>query len=390
MSKSLSKRKEKAVPSSIGSNVDKQPSKQTSSLQLVSPPSSSKTSQSNEYLLASPEKPIIAYVHNLSPIKRNKKNTIDYTTLTLQMSDNPKQLALCYSKNKRKILEEKETTRSPVKITRYTTSTDKTKIIFNDKTIVSAPQDLDYNFQFTSIDNTPATAIADILSADDESTENNITVCSKVVVMNQTKTVKLNKVAELIVRDKTSSIQLDLWNKQIGQVENKGIYCFINLSSTYWNNTKKLTTTYNTIIKPIVDKSLSELTCQDEDMKAVSTEQVIEVPSFVTMEDVQRYRTCINCNRRVPQGQTNIVKCDHCRHKMKWEDCPQKLCTNVIISINDHKKTLTIFEDCMKELLGEYDQAQVDVNLIGDQLLDLNNIKLTFNDRLIITSAKLM
>ena len=44
----------------------------------------------------------------------------------------------------------------------------------------------------------------------------------------------------------------------------------------------------------------------------------------------------------------------------------------------------------MKELLGEFDQAQVDVNLIGDQLLDLNNIKFTFNDRLIITSAKLM
>ena len=75
---------------------------------------------------------------------------------------------------------------------------------------------------------------------------------------------------------------------------------------------------------------------------------------------------------------------------MKWENCPQKLCTNVIISINDDKKTLTIFENCMKELLGDFDQAQVDVNLIGDQLLDLNNIKLTFNDRLIITSAKLM
>ena len=86
------------------------------------------------YDFASPEKPIIAYVHNLSPIKRNKKNTIDYTTLTLQISDNPKQPALCYSKNKTKILEEKETTRSPVKITHYTTSTDKTKIIINDKT----------------------------------------------------------------------------------------------------------------------------------------------------------------------------------------------------------------------------------------------------------------
>lgn len=44
---------------------------------------------------------IIAYVQNVSPLKRNKKNTIDYTTLTLQTSTTT-QPAICYSKNKRK------------------------------------------------------------------------------------------------------------------------------------------------------------------------------------------------------------------------------------------------------------------------------------------------
>ena len=51
----------------------------------------------------SPEAPqLIAYVHNVSLLKRNKKNTIDYRTLTLQTDASTIQPALCYSKAKRK------------------------------------------------------------------------------------------------------------------------------------------------------------------------------------------------------------------------------------------------------------------------------------------------
>ena len=70
-------------------------------------------------LPTSPEGPhIIAYVHNLSPLKRNKRNTIDYTTLTLQTDATTTQPALCYSKTKRKLLHEHETKRAPIKISR--------------------------------------------------------------------------------------------------------------------------------------------------------------------------------------------------------------------------------------------------------------------------------
>ena len=108
---------------------------------------------------ASPDQqsPLIAYVHNLSPLKRNKKNTLDYSTLTLQSTDNTVS-ALCYSKKKRKILEEKVKARIPVKVMRYTTSTDKSKIVINDKTLLSAPEDVEYDFQYT-IDEQPLTPL---------------------------------------------------------------------------------------------------------------------------------------------------------------------------------------------------------------------------------------
>ena len=72
---------------------------QSAGAQPPARPSPSKTGAS---LPTSPEGPhIIAYVHNLSPLKRNKRNTIDYTTLTLQTDATTTQPALCYSKTKR-------------------------------------------------------------------------------------------------------------------------------------------------------------------------------------------------------------------------------------------------------------------------------------------------
>ena len=70
----------------VTESTDGQPPPQSSSTmcthsaggQLPARPSPSKTGAS---LATSPEGPhIIAYVHNLSPLKRNKRNTIDYTT----------------------------------------------------------------------------------------------------------------------------------------------------------------------------------------------------------------------------------------------------------------------------------------------------------------------
>ena len=75
---------------------------------------------------------IIAYVHQLSPIKRNKKNTIHYSTLLLQMKDESAQEALLYSKHKRPLLMDSEKCRTPVKIQRFTFNSDGKKIIIND------------------------------------------------------------------------------------------------------------------------------------------------------------------------------------------------------------------------------------------------------------------
>ena len=154
------------------------------------PPARPSPSKTRASLPTSPEGPhindIIAYVHNLSPLKRNKRNTIDFTTLTLQTDATTTQPALCYSKTKRKLLHEHGTKRAPIKISRYTKSGDKTKIVINDKTLLAKPDDMDYTFQYYDDADQPVTPLSDLLK-DDASKEDNITVCAKVVKVSDPK-----------------------------------------------------------------------------------------------------------------------------------------------------------------------------------------------------------
>ena len=161
-------------------SVSGQPPLQSSSTSAQSAASQSPVSSGMIALLPkSLEAPhLIAYVHNVSALKRNKKNTIDYTILTLQTDASTSQAALCYSKAKRKILEEHETKRAPKKITRYTKSADKTKIVINHKTLLTKPDEMEYTFQYCDDIDHPVTQLGDLMT-DDASKEDNISVCAK-------------------------------------------------------------------------------------------------------------------------------------------------------------------------------------------------------------------
>ena len=52
---------------------------------------------------------------------------------------------------------ENATTRSPIKIACYTTTTEKTKSVTNDTTIITAPNNEEYNFQYSEADIKPNT-----------------------------------------------------------------------------------------------------------------------------------------------------------------------------------------------------------------------------------------
>lgn len=339
--------------------------------------------------VSSPEaQHLIAYVHNLSPVKRNKKNTIDYTTLVLQTDAREKQPALCYSKSKRKILDEHETKRAPIKITRFTKSADKTKIVINDKTLLTKPDEMDCTFQYSDDADEPETPLSDLLD-EDSSKEDNITVCAKVVKVSVPKNVVSNgnKVSEVTLMDNTGTMMLDLWNEQIPQVQLGSVYRFTSLSTSYWNNCKKLTPTMNTAIKQTITPDLSNLEFKESDAKDQRKEHTIKVPQISTCEEIKRYKTRCNCNKRIMQleSTSTIVQCSYCSHSMRTSNCITKLFVNIIAEVGDQKKTLTMFDDTLKSALGEFDIRSIDTEQIEEKLLFLQNITMTYNERNVVT-----
>ena len=71
---------------------------------------------------------------------------------------------------------------------------------------------------------------------------------------------------------------------------------------------------------------------------------------------------------------------------MRASSCPTKLYVNVNVEVADQKKTLTIFDNILKATLGELDDQSVDT--IAKQLLLLENISITFNNKNVVTKME--
>ena len=108
------------------------------------PPKSKMESRSTE------QESLIGYVQNLSPLKRNRKNTLDYASMTLQTASGNREVLL-YSPPKRSLLLESEKSRRPIKLSCLTSTPDRKKLIINDMTKVSFPDSTEYSFQFEDV-----------------------------------------------------------------------------------------------------------------------------------------------------------------------------------------------------------------------------------------------
>ena len=93
---------------------------------------------------------LIGYVQNLSPLKRNRKNTLDYASMTLQTASGNREVLL-YSPPKRSLLLESEKSRRPIKVSCLTSTPDRKKLIINDMTKVSFPDSSECSFQFEDV-----------------------------------------------------------------------------------------------------------------------------------------------------------------------------------------------------------------------------------------------
>ena len=108
---------------------------------------------------------LCAKSYQLSPTKRNKRDTMDYSTMILQTSTSTVE-GLLYSSAKRPLLAESERSRTPIKIQKFTHTSDGCKVIVNDMTKISNPEQTEYSFQFTDVPTVPAAEMVSVKGAE--------------------------------------------------------------------------------------------------------------------------------------------------------------------------------------------------------------------------------
>ena len=316
-----------------------------------------------------------------SPSKRNKKDTLYYSTLLLQTSENGCQDALLYSKQKHKLLSDSQKSHTPVKIQRFTHTSDGKKLIINDITKISVPDQTEYSFQY-SVDivaTSPILSVAQILNS--SSDWDKVTICGKIVHMCDQELAGRNKLrlARATFADTTGTIAIDLWEENIAVIKIGTVYRIAPIQVRVWNEAKKLSTMRSSVVTPVTDTTISQLQIPEEQLKSGNETVTATVANIHTIEKVERFIACFNCAKRILQGtSSNVVHCDWCGHTMRISNCSQYVCAKLVLHVNDRQIHLTAFQDVLSNII-KGDFAKFSEAEIAEMLLLLNNKTVAYN-----------
>lgn len=128
------------------------------------------------------------------------------------------------------------------------------------------------------------------------------------------------------------------------------------------------------------DESFSEIAVEDCDDARKLGEEVFEIDNILSVEKVEHFSKCVNCNRKLVQVTSeNIVQCDRCGHNMRLSQCERSIMAKIVAAQEDGQTVrLMIRKDVLKTILDG------DINSLGEgeitkKLLMLQNLKLKYN-----------
>ena len=78
----------------------------------------------------------------------NRRDTTDYSDITLQLHGGKRRRAVCFSERKRLLLLERKNNRTAVKLSKFNIAEDSETVYINDMTYISMPRPEEYSFQY--------------------------------------------------------------------------------------------------------------------------------------------------------------------------------------------------------------------------------------------------
>ena len=210
---------------------------------------------------------VIAYVHEVSPTRHNKTNTLEYFDIRLQTETSPSQRAVCFSKNKRQLFVDRQKTKTPIKLTNYSMSENKSDILINNMTRVTQAEAGEYSFQIEYQSDVNEESYISVKDIEKIKPFGVVNVKAKVTKKNYTKFVSNNKLkaAEAALSDGSASIKLHIWEDQIPLVELLPAYSFVGVRVREWNNNLSLSTSHDTKIEELPESESGTLSSVNVD-----------------------------------------------------------------------------------------------------------------------------
>lgn len=341
---------------------------------------------------------LIAYVHEVSPTKSNRANTMEYFDVCLQTEHNQSQRAVCFTKSKRQLFVDRQQTKMPVKLTNFTMSTNGADILINNMTQVTQAEDGEYAFQIVSPPNSQELPFLPLKNIETSKPFDIVNVKGKVIKKSKTKTVGRNKLnlVETILSDGTTSIKLDIWENHISLVEVGGTYSFIGLWVREWQNVLNLATTQASkiVVLPEEEGGIFSSVSIDENDAEIATGSAtdVKVTCISSIENIERFTQCPNknCRKKIKQDAgTSLVHCDLCGHTMKRNRCKKNIYISAMaeISGNQQPTRVIFFKDVLLKIFPKLDDELTDINEINDEicqvLLSLENFSIQLKNNVV-------
>ncbi len=280
---------------------------------------------------------MIAYVHNLSPPRRNRQNMMDYSTLTLQTSSGQNEQALLFSKHKRKLLLDHETSRRPVKIQKFTKTSDGQKVIINEMTKLSVPRPDEYGFQFQKVASSTPIECINMIKDLEDGTE--IIVRGKVHSIGEPRYTgaKRLQVCEISLGDSTGVVKVNLWEDFISKFEIGHCYTISPVQVRSWMGKKKISTViYSDVVEICDDQELLDLEAPVEGDDAANDDTVtVQVKSIDLIDKIDTFLRCDKCGKKVLQlSSSDFAHCDYCGRHMRTAKCKKDVCVKFCVESN--------------------------------------------------------
>ena len=304
---------------------------------------------------------MIAYLHNLSPIKKSQRDNL-YFDMTLQTEDTTYR-SVCFSPEKHTQFLTRYESSSPVKLSKFqlkrNTRTNEDKVHINKRSKVDDTEESDVSFDIKVLRPTEKckpgiTTVCDVLQEDTNSVVN---VCGRITLQGPIQTImskgKALRKQEAVLTDNSATIRLVLWENDISKVSSESTYDISKVVLKEYEKAKYLTLNKSSTIK-ISQKSISRLDTPSTEV--LPNTQCVTFPANGVLS-LQRFSSCLRCQSKlVPNASKKTVKCTKCGLGQLQASCQQRLLANVLFQKGASSNSLLLFDDKLKQLFKIYQE----------------------------------